>query len=140
MRSNQRFSPTFGFDLQNQPPKCSIKKVVLKNFAIMKTPMLGSFSKKSCRPEASNFKREILARIASREFCEIFKNTFFTEHIWTTASGFCWSKHEVITLEKFNIARKSDTVFSAKYFGNFFHCVPVQGKIFWSKYPLWRES
>ena len=21
------------------------------------------------------------------EFCEIFKNTFFTEHLWTTASG-----------------------------------------------------
>ena len=21
------------------------------------------------------------------EFCEIFKNTFFTEHLWTSASG-----------------------------------------------------
>ena len=24
---------------------------------------------------------------ASCDFCEIYKNTFFTEHLWTTASG-----------------------------------------------------
>ena len=27
----------------------------------------------------------------SCEFCEIFKNTFFTEHLWTTASE-CFMK------------------------------------------------
>ena len=27
-----------------------------------------------------------LAQVFSCEFCEIFKNTFFTEHFWTTAS------------------------------------------------------
>ena len=27
-----------------------------------------------------------LAQVFSCEFCEIFKNTFFTEHVWTTAS------------------------------------------------------
>ena len=29
---------------------------------------------------------ESLAQVVSHEFCEIFKNSFFTEHLWTTAS------------------------------------------------------
>ena len=36
---------------------------------------------------ARNFiKKEALAQEFSCEFCEISKNTFFTEHLWTTAS------------------------------------------------------
>ena len=36
--------------------------------------------------EAFNFiKKETLALVFSREFCEISKKTFFTEHIWATA-------------------------------------------------------
>ena len=36
---------------------------------------------------ACNFiKKETLANVFSREFCEISKNTFFTEHVWATAS------------------------------------------------------
>ena len=36
---------------------------------------------------ACNFvKKETLAHLFSCEFCEISKNTFFTEHLWTTAS------------------------------------------------------
>ena len=31
--------------------------------------------------------KETLAQVFSREFCEIFQNTFFTEHLLTTASG-----------------------------------------------------
>ena len=39
------------------------------------------------RPEGCNFiKKEIPAQVFSCEFCEISKNTFFTEHLWTTAS------------------------------------------------------
>ena len=39
------------------------------------------------RPEACNFiKEETLTQVFSCEFCEIFKNTFFTEHLWATAS------------------------------------------------------
>ena len=46
------------------------------------------FSKKSTKPEACNFiKKETLAQVFSCEFCEISKNTFFTEHLWTTASA-----------------------------------------------------
>ena len=40
----------------------------------------------SCRPEAGNFiKKETLAQVLFCEFCEISKNTFFTEVLWTTA-------------------------------------------------------
>ena len=31
-------------------------------------------------------KKETLAKVFSYEFCEISKNTYFTEHLWTTAS------------------------------------------------------
>ena len=38
-------------------------------------------------PEACNFiKKESLTQVFSFEFCEISKNTFFTEHLGTTTS------------------------------------------------------
>ena len=38
-------------------------------------------------PEACNFiKKETLTQVFSYEFCEIFKSTFLTEHLRTTAS------------------------------------------------------
>ena len=40
-------------------------------------------------PQACNFiKKETLKQVFSHEFCEISKNTFFIEHLWTTASDF----------------------------------------------------
>ena len=30
---------------------------------------------------------EALTQVFSREFCRIFKNNFFTEHLWATASA-----------------------------------------------------
>ena len=39
------------------------------------------------RSEACNFiKKETLAQVFSCDFCEIFQNTFFTEHLRATAS------------------------------------------------------
>ena len=39
------------------------------------------------RPEACNFiKKETLTQVFSCQFCEIFKNTFLTEHLRVTAS------------------------------------------------------
>ena len=58
--------------------KCSMKKGVLKNYAIFtgKHPCQSFFL--SC-----NFiKNETLIQRYSCEFCEIFKNTFFTELLW----------------------------------------------------------
>ena len=37
------------------------------------------------RPETL-FKKETLAQVLSCNFCEIFKNTFFTEHLRKTSS------------------------------------------------------
>ena len=41
------------------------------------------FCKKTCK----FIKKESLAQVFSCEFCEIFKNTFFTEHFRTIASA-----------------------------------------------------
>ena len=38
------------------------------------------------RPACNFIKKGTLAQVFSCEFCEISKNTFFTEHLWTTAS------------------------------------------------------
>ena len=45
------------------------------------------FSKKSLRP-AALLKKEALTLLFSSKFCKIFKNTFFAEHLWMTASEF----------------------------------------------------
>ena len=46
---------------------------------------------KKMLPEACNFiKKETQAQMFSIEFCEIFKNTLFTEHIRTTTSFTCF--------------------------------------------------
>ena len=55
-----------------------------KNEVAKRKPVVGYDSR---RGQACNFiKKEALAQVLSCEFCEIFKNTFFTEHLWTTAS------------------------------------------------------
>ena len=41
---------------------------------------------------ACNFiKKETLAQLFSCEFCELSRNTYFTEHVWTAASVY-WRK------------------------------------------------
>ena len=73
-------------DMQKHPPEVSHKKGALKNFAKFteNTCARGSFLIKL---QASDFiKNETLVQVFSCEFCESFKNTFFTEHIRATAS------------------------------------------------------
>ena len=42
------------------------------------------------RPEVCNFiKKEVLVPVFSCEFLKMFKDIFFTEHLWTTASEPC---------------------------------------------------
>ena len=72
--------------LQKQPPEVFCKKGVLRNFAKFTEEHLCqslSFNKAAgLRTEACNFiKEETLARAFSREFWEISKNTFFTDHL-----------------------------------------------------------
>ena len=62
-------------------------------------------------PEACNFiKKDTLAQVFSCEFCEIFKNTFFTEYIWMTASDDL--KNEIIETERIYLF-----ILSLFYFG-----------------------
>ena len=68
--------------------RCSVKKV---------------FS--DLRPQACNFvKKENLAQVFSYEFCEISKNTFFTEQLWVTAS-----------VHNINCVARGATVFSCLF-------------------------
>ena len=49
--------------------------------------------------KSRNFiKKETLAQVFSCEFCEIFKNTFFTEHLWTTASERVFLSYEIYSV------------------------------------------
>ena len=60
----------------------ALKKVFLK--ISQNSPVPESF----CRPQVFNFlKKEVLTQVFSFEFCEIFKNTFFTEHLRVIDSG-----------------------------------------------------
>ena len=60
--------------------RCSIKKGVLRNFV--------KFARKHPCQSLFNFiKKDTLVQVFSCEFCEIFKNTFFIEHLRVTASG-----------------------------------------------------
>ena len=60
---------------------CSVGKGVLRD--------LEKFTGKHLCFNACNFiKKEAMAQVFSCEFCQISKNTFFTEHLWATTSGF----------------------------------------------------
>ena len=67
--------------------RCSVRKGVFRNFAKLTGKHLcqSLFSKTFFRPATLLKKRLCLAQVFSFEFCEIFKNTFFTEHLQVTA-------------------------------------------------------
>ena len=68
--------------------RCSVGKGVLRNFTKFTGKHLCQSLYFNKVAGACNFiKIEALAQVFSCEFCEISKNTFFTEHIWATASG-----------------------------------------------------
>ena len=65
----------------NSHQRCSIKKGVLRNFA--------KYTRKHVRQSLFNLsKKETMVQVLSCEFWEIFNNSFFTEHLRATASGF----------------------------------------------------
>ena len=62
--------------------RCSVRKGVLRNFA-------KSTGKYLCQSLFLNFiKKETLTQVFFCDFCEIFKNTFLTEHLRPTATYF----------------------------------------------------
>ena len=75
--------------------RCSVRKDILSDFAKFK----GKHLCQSLRPaaEACNFIiKETGTSVFLREFCEISKNAFFTEHLWATASG-CFTLRRIST-------------------------------------------
>ena len=69
--------------------------ITVKTITICKLNFISFFYEKSRKqekeagtetPKACNFIKKSLW-VFSYEFCEISKNTFFTEHLWTIASG-----------------------------------------------------
>ena len=59
--------------------RCSVKKSVPKNFT--------KFTGKHLCQRLFFIKKESLTQAFSCEFCEVSKNTFFTEHFRTTVPG-----------------------------------------------------
>ena len=61
--------------------KCSMKKVFLK---ISQNLQENTYAKVS----GLSLKKGTLAQVFPYQFCEIFIDTFFTEHLWATNSGY----------------------------------------------------
>ena len=71
-----------------KPPEVFYKKGALKNFAKFfgKHPCQSLFLNKVAGLSPATLLKKRLAQVFSCEFCEISKNTFFTEYVWATAS------------------------------------------------------
>ena len=75
-----------------------------------------------------------LAQAFSWEFCELFKNTFFTEHLWATVSSQCQSLFfnkvaglKPVILFKKRLWHRCFPVDFRKFLGTPFHRKPVAG-------------
>ena len=87
VRHDFKLHQTFLIYQRSSHQRCSMKKGVLRNF----TKFIGKHFCQSLilikLQTVCNFiKNRTLAHVFSCEFCEISKNTFFTEHLWTTVS------------------------------------------------------
>ena len=73
---------------QKSHRRCSVKKGALRNFAKFTGKHLRQalFNKVARLRPPNTIKKESLTQVFSWEFCEISKNTFITEHLWTNAS------------------------------------------------------
>ena len=65
---------------------CNLKKITSELY--FNHTQLFSFSQKFYEYFLVILSKQFLALVFSCECCEISKNTFFTEHLWTTASKF----------------------------------------------------
>ena len=61
--------------------------------------------------QACNFiQKVILAQVFSCEFCEISKNTFFTEHPLTIASSVTMESYELVKRQPHKIVKQIQTI------------------------------
>ena len=77
--------------LRSSQQKCSMKKLVLRNFTKFTWKHLcqNLFFNKFAGLRPATLLKTSLAQMFHRKFCQISKNTSFTEHLWTTASVTC---------------------------------------------------
>ena len=84
-------------------------------------------------PETWSFiKMETLAQVLSCEFCKIYKNTFFTKHVWATASYLIyllWMKMVVKIITKIKGAYN----FTKKCLRSYFKGLCCYRTSFWGK-------
>ena len=60
---------------------------------------------------ACNFiKKETLAQVFSCDFCEISTSTFFTEHLWKTASAVAKKAQEILVSLKQKKRKKNNQI------------------------------
>ena len=76
-RSSKIIECRFSLKRQKQPPDVFCKKRCSQNFVKFT-------GKHLC--QSLFFKKEALAQVFACQFCKIYKNAFFTEHLLTTAS------------------------------------------------------
>ena len=78
----------FKFSRRSMDQRCSIEKLVLKNFAIFTGKHLhcSLFFKKLQAFRPATLLKETPTQVLSSEYCKVFKNTNFEEHFRTAAS------------------------------------------------------
>ena len=89
-------------NIQKQPPEVFYKKTCSEKFHKIhrKAPAPVFFLVKFIK---TFIKKEARAQAFSCQFCENFQNTFFTEHLWTTASEHCFRDWLYILINTFHI-------------------------------------
>ena len=87
-RQQGKLETIFSIPARSSHRTCSVKKVFLEisRNSLENDCVSVSFLIKLQASDCNFFKKEILARAFSCEFCEISKNTFFTEQLWATTS------------------------------------------------------
>ena len=78
------FASMFSSISQSSNRRSSTNKGVLKDFA----KFTGKHLCQSRLRPATLLKKDTLTHVFSCEFCEIYKNSVLTEHLWATASVF----------------------------------------------------
>ena len=79
-------------NLGSSHQRCSIKKGILRNFnkftgkQLCQSAFLNEAAGLSRTTLIKNIKKDTLAQVLSCVYYQISKNTFFAEHLWTTAS------------------------------------------------------
>ena len=87
-KNNLKKFPKFSREIEAVVQKCSVKKLFFRNFAKFTGKRLcqGLFFNKVAGQSPATLLKKTLAQVFSFEFCEISKNTFFTEHLRATVS------------------------------------------------------